>query len=162
MTSAPRATLTRVSVRIRGDRLPGVFFPGRLGGDRCSDAPVHVGIQRGREVIDLVRGDQPEATFELHLDIAPSAASGADFRGPYVHGKRGERFLYLSWGWLDAAGNFEMFRRAKLHLSTIDDRDLQRAFDTGGVIEARLPLSDCRGGPICASVRPPTLRWSVA
>ena len=27
-----------------------------------------------------------------------------DFRGPYVQGKRGERFLYLSWGCVDASG----------------------------------------------------------
>ena len=50
---------------------------------------------------------------------------------------------------------------AKLHLSTIPAADLARAVETGATIEAVLDLTDARGGPLCASVRPPWLRWSV-
>ena len=44
---------------------------------------------------------------------SPFTDEGAiDFGGPFVHGRKGERFLYLSWGAVDP--DFEMFRRAKL------------------------------------------------
>ena len=41
-----------------------------------------------------------------------------DFRGPLVHGKRGERFLYVSWGEPTGSGH-EMFRRLKLYLGPL-------------------------------------------
>ena len=46
----------------------------------------------------------------------------AHFRGPAVHGKRGERFLYLTWGDVGPAGEFAMFRRAKLMFADIAPR----------------------------------------
>ena len=44
-----------------------------------------------------------------------------DFKGPAVHGKRGERFLYLTWGNVASDGSFTMFRRAKLMLNRVED-----------------------------------------
>lgn len=153
--------MSQVTIRIYGYDLPGL--QGCWGADTAESGGglIHVGIQRGREVVDLVPGDAREARFELQIEVVTRPDGHTDFRGPYVHGKRGERFLYLSWGRLDAKGDFEMFRRAKLHFSTIDGGDLRRAVDTAAVLEAHLPLTDRRGGPICASVRPPTLRWEL-
>ena len=42
-----------------------------------------------------------------------------DLRGPAVHGKKGERFLYLTWGNVRPDGSFVMFRRAKLMVGDI-------------------------------------------
>jgi hypothetical protein len=78
-----------------------------------------------------------------------------------VHGRRGERFLYLSWGDVADGRRFEMFRRAKLHLSVLDPRDVAQAVATGATIEAALDLTDAKGGPLCASIRPPTITWRV-
>jgi hypothetical protein len=47
-----------------------------LPGSTCATAPtesgmytsVHVGVQRGKEVIDLVRGDAAKAVFEFDVD----------------------------------------------------------------------------------------------
>jgi hypothetical protein len=138
-------------VRIVGTNLPGIRFGGR--------EPVHVGVQRRKEVVDLVPGDAAEAVFDFDVDVV----DGPDFRGPYVHGKRGQRFLYLSWGYASDGGgtDFEMFRRAKLHLSAIDDGLVGEAAAGGGVLEGRLSLTDGRGGPRCASVRPPLVEWRV-
>ena len=84
-----------------------------------------------------------------------------DFRGPAVHGKRGERFLYLTWGDVGGDGSFEMFRRAKLMLNRIDPA-LVREADQGEVpLVATVELTDGRGGPRCARVDPPALTWSV-
>jgi hypothetical protein len=111
---------------------------------------VHVGVQRGKEVVDLVRGDATQAVFEF--DVAVRAGK---FSGPHVHGRAGERFIYLSWGEL-AHGTFHMFRRAKLHLSSID----AEACDDR-TVEGRLSLVDDRGLPLCASVRPPRIEWRI-
>ena len=43
-----------------------------------------------------------------------------DFKGPAVHGERGDRFLYLTWGDVDDYAHFRRFRRAKLMLNRID------------------------------------------
>lgn len=121
-----------------------------------------MGIQRAKEVVGLVRGDAEEAVFDLTLDVVLGGSRGVDFRGPYLHGKAGERFIYLSWGAVAEDGRFEMFRRAKLHLAPLDEQAVQQALDKAEVMEARLDLTDQRGGPLCASVRPPTVRWQVA
>jgi hypothetical protein len=133
--------VTEVPIRITGRGLPGL---------RCGDhSQVHVGVQRGSEVTGLVPGDAAEAVFDLTVTLA-TTADGPRFRGPYVHGRAGERFLYLSWGELHD-GEFTMFRRAKLHLP--DPADGPAGLD------AELVLTDARGGPLCASVRPPVITW---
>jgi len=83
-----------------------------------------------------------------------------DFRGPAVQGRRGDRFVYLTWGDVGQEGEFEMFRRAKLMLDRID-RVLLDAAVAGRGLNARVELSDDRGGPRCARVDPPAVEWSV-
>jgi Family of unknown function (DUF5990) len=122
---------------------------------------VHVGVQRKREVVDLVPGDAPEACWDLPIEVVPGRDGGLDFRGPWVQGKPGERFVYLSWGELGPGGGLAMFRRAKIWLGTIGDDRLQEAIVTSAVVEGRLRLTDSRGSPLCASVRPPTIEWSL-
>ncbi|MBJ8346257.1 DUF5990 family protein [Antrihabitans sp. YC2-6] len=132
-------------VRIVGTKLPGRKFGAAEN--------VHVGVQRGREVVDQVPGDADSAVFEFDVTVAETA-TGPDFRGPYVHGRRGARFLYLSWGNLEADGSWSMFRRAKLHICELPSDMV--GCDT---VEAQLTLTDECGGPRCASVRPPLLTW---
>ncbi|HJV08619.1 MAG TPA: DUF5990 family protein, partial [Acidimicrobiales bacterium] len=92
-------------------RIEGVNLPGRNWGPYEN---VHVGVQRKAEPVDLVPGDATQATWELAIET-----DGGDFRGPHVQGKRGERFLYLTWGAVGAGGTFTMFRRAKLMLAAV-------------------------------------------
>src|SRR5688500_16640345 len=96
-------------VRIVGERLPG-----RVWGEHGN---VHIGIQKGKDVVDLVPGDAPSAVFELML---VRRDEDGDFRSPFAHGERGDRFLYLCWGDVDAdSGAFSMFRRCKVMLAAI-------------------------------------------
>jgi hypothetical protein len=142
-----------LKVQIAGQSLPGTVFD-------CYRA-VHLGIQRRSEVTDVVPGDLDEAIFNLTVEAVADEAGVYDFRGPHVHGKRGERFLYLCWGDVAEAGAFAMFRRAKLHLSAIDPRDVAQSVETGATLEGRLGLTDAKGGPLCASIRPPRITWRV-
>ncbi|MHB8574079.1 MAG: DUF5990 family protein [Dehalococcoidia bacterium] len=139
-------------------RIVGRNLPGRRFGD-CE--PVYLGIQRAREVVDLAPGDADAAVFDFSVDVVLDTVGGVDFRGPYVHGRRGERFIHLSWGELKADAGFAMFRRAKLHLSALDRQDVERVLMPGALLEATLELTDARGGPVCASLRPPQVRWQA-
>jgi hypothetical protein len=145
---------TTVDLRIVGRRLPGRRWT-------CYEG-VHVGVQRrANEVVGLVPGDADEAVFDLAMEVVADE-QGVDFRGPFVHGKRGERFLYLSWGEVGPGDSFEMFRRAKLHLAPLAEADLAGTLlRAGSRVEASLELTDGHGGPRCASVRPPLIQWQV-
>jgi hypothetical protein len=154
--------MSSVTIRILGHDLPGLRCAGLPGISRPVYDGVHVGVQRKHDVVEMIPGDAPEACWTLQVDVVPGRDGGLDVRGPWAHGKPGERFLYLSWGERDALGHFQMFRRAKLSLTTIGDDLLQRALDSGAAIEGRLGLSDKHGHPLCASVRPPAIAWSLA
>jgi hypothetical protein len=149
-----------LTVRVLGRDLPGRDC-GEPRGTVCW-RNVHVGLQRGRDPSQLLPGDAPEARFELVLDVVERPGGGRDFRGPYVHGKPGERFLYLTWGEVRASGAFAMFRRIKLFLADVPPVDLAHALEGGGVLEAELGLTDPKGGPACGGHRPPKVRWRVA
>ena len=121
---------------------------------------VHVGIQVGTEPEHLVRGDVYDARWEIDIRILVDGDRAIDFRGPAVHGKRGERFIYLTWGNVDDARAFRMFRRAKLMLNGVDP-DLIRDASEHGSLTARVRLSDDRGAPRCARVDPPAISWTL-
>jgi hypothetical protein len=141
-------------LRIVGRRLPGVTWSGRHG--------IHVGVQRGSEVLGLVPGDAGDAVFDINVDIVADADGLPDFRGPYVHGRRGERFVYLSWGEVDDAGTFTMFRRLKLHLAPLVEQSTPETVFAARRIQAILELTDTKGRPLAASVRPPWVTWRLA
>ena len=132
---------------IRGRDLPGVS---RSGYDR-----IGVGLQVRSEPVGVVAGDAAAARWETDVTLV-----GDDFRGPAVHGRRGERFVYLTWGDL-SDGGFAMFRRAKLMLSSVDSALLAEAAGGDRCLVADVVLTDEKGGPRCARVDPPAVRWSV-
>ena len=143
-------------IRIVGTDLPGRVCP--PGHNFPGYANVHVGMQTKRrppELLDLQPGDAAEATWTIDCEV-----DGSDIRGPYIQGRPGERFIYLNWGSVDGDGRMDMFRRAKLMLADVPDDVLAKAA-TMGVLVGRLGLSDAKGQPLCAAVRPPSIEWSV-
>lgn len=109
---------------------------------------VTVGVQRGTVVVDEHTADGADLRWEVDVALH----NGHDLRGPFVHGRPGARFLYLSW----QRGGEGRFRRAKLMLDTIPPELL---CDVG--VTGRLALTMPDGSPLCASVRPPALAWSA-
>lgn len=121
---------------IRGHHLPG---------RKCGPYnDVHVGLQVGRDPEGLVPGDADGAEWVAEIRI-----DDHDFRGPAVHGRKGARHVYLTWGTL-TDGTFTMFRRAKLMLA-----DLPRGADE---VTVEIHLTDDTGMPRCARLSAPTLR----
>ena len=131
---------------VRGHDLPGASYAGH--------ARIGVALQVGSEPQGVVVGDAAAARWTTDVRRVDG-----DFRGRAVHGRRGERFVYLTWGDL-AGGGFEMFRRAKLMLDRIDAAVLEAA-DAAGLLVADVRLTDEQGGPRCARVDPPAVQWSV-
>jgi len=150
-----------VQIRIEASDLPGrSCHPG-------SDPPggyqnIHVGVQRRDrrdELLDLVPGDAPSATWTLDCTAA-TAPGGVDLKGPYIQGPPGGRFIYLSWGSVDGAQTFTLFRRAKLWFDAIPPSVIDSALRLG-LLVGRLGLTDAKGNPLCAAVRPPVIEWSA-
>jgi hypothetical protein len=147
-------------------RIVGHDLPGRA----CGPGPefpeghheIHVAVQgrKGQaDLFGLVPADVETATWDLACTvIAPPPA--VDVRGPQIQGSPGKRFVYLTWGVVNPLGTFRMFRRAKVWLGAVP-ADIMAAAVEGGTLVGTLGLTDDHGRPLCASVRPPRIIWSV-
>ena len=145
-----------MQIRIVGTGLPGRDCP--PGHNFPGYSNVHVAVQsknRPPELLDLQPGDATEVTWTVDCDV-----NGADVRGPYIQGRPGERFIHLNWGSIGGDGQMDMFRRAKLMLADVPGDVLAKAAKSGMLV-GRLGLTDAKGQPLCASVRPPLIEWSV-
>ena len=147
-----------MQVVIDGFELPGRTFCDPDGSPLTN---VYVGVQIRAEPSDLVSGDAAAAHWKLDLTVVQQPDATFDFRGPAVHGRRGDRFLYLTWGNVDENGRFEMFRRAKLMLDRIDPTLVATAQRQERSLVGTVRLTDHRGGPRCARVDPPDLTWTI-
>ena len=142
-------------------RIDGVDLPGRACGPDDgipSYTNIHVAVQRRdrpAELLDPQPGDAANASWTLEC-----AVTGTDVKGPYVQGRPGSRFVYLSWGTVDGSGAFSMFRRAKLMLDAVP-ADVLDAAVREGLLAGRLGLTDGRGHPLCARVVPPRITWTA-
>ncbi|MFD7414382.1 DUF5990 family protein [Kitasatospora purpeofusca] len=151
-----------MQIRIEAVDLPGRSCPGGPEPDAPDLLDVRVAVQRRErpgELLDLHPGDAASAVWTLECTASP-LAEGIDLKGPYVQGRPGQRFVYLVWGNVDPDGQFTMFRRAKLMFDGVDGQVLAEAV-TAGRLVARLGLTDAKGLPLCAAVRPPLVTWSA-
>jgi hypothetical protein len=128
-------------------RIEGHHLPGRSCG---AYDDVHVALQVGSEPEDPIRADAVAAEWATDVEVV-EGPDGRDFRGAAVHGRRGERFVYLTWGSL-GDGTFAMFRRAKLMLA---------GAPVAEQVTASVHLTDECGMPRCARLQPPAVQWRV-
>jgi hypothetical protein len=156
------ARMSGVLIRIEGSDLPGrTCGPGPDFPDGHHN--IHVGVQGRKghqDLYGLVGADAKSARWELECTVV-SRSPTTDLRGPAIHGSPGQRFIYLSWGVVDDAGDFTMFRRAKLQLDAVPTAVMTSACSRG-LLVGKLGLTDNKGGPLCAAVRPPRIVWSAA
>lgn len=126
-------------------------LPGRAWG---TYRHIHVALQVGRDPHDAVPADAASASWETEVQVI-GGEGGPDFRGPAVQGKRGERFLYLTWGEV-RGDSFHMFRRAKLMLA-----DLGPGVTTATQALGAVSLTDALGAPLCARAKPDQISWTL-
>ncbi len=122
---------------------------------------MRVGVQRLKVVEQLAHTDVGTFAWDLEATVHRASDGTIDLRGPYVHGRRGDRFLYLSWGTTDGAGAVTMVRRAKLMLAAVDIPIIEAAESSDRPLLGRLRLTGTDGTPVCAAVRPPAITWTV-
>ncbi|WSQ10633.1 DUF5990 family protein [Streptomyces sp. NBC_01231] len=149
-------------IRIDAVDLPGHTCRPPAAADAPAYGNVHVAVQRRDRPAELLEpqpGDAASATWTLEC-TADSSPTGTDVKGPYVQDRLGRRFIYLSWGTVDDAGVFTMFRRAKLMLDVIP-ADVLAAAARDGLLVGRLGLTDPLGNPLCARVEPPQITWTA-
>jgi len=146
---ATRVAGETVAVRIIGLDGPGRSCPGPDG--------IAIGIQREKDVLDPTPSSSDDIRFDASIGVV--RRDGAiDFRGPYVHGPKAERILYLAWV---AVRGGEMVARIKLRLADIDPGLIDRAIRDDTTLVATLPLVNANGKPMSGGVRPPAVQWSV-
>jgi hypothetical protein len=128
----------------------------------CTDpSALSLGLQSGRE--DIVRGTALEGgmRFDVVVGVKRGRGGEPDFTGPLVHGRPGDRFLYLSWGRVAADNEHDMFRRLKLHLSPVSRKDwsspgVTREQVGRGSVTASVSGSGPDGTPHCGMAE---VRW---
>jgi Family of unknown function (DUF5990) len=158
MGSRPaRAPAGQLIMTVEGFNLPGASCA--PAGDE-QHQNIHVGVQRKQEVVEQLPGDAASAKWQFEVTTKVNDDGDTDFGGPYVHGRRGERFVYLSWG-NGEGDDFTMFRRAKLVFADCDPKVMRAALKSGA-LTVRVDMSDAKGNPRCARVRPPDATWSAS
>ncbi len=113
-----------------------------------------IGVQRGTEVEQIAPATET-AAFDVEVKLVDD---GGDFRGPYVHGRRGDRFLYLVWGRVTPTATFDRFARSKVMLNDVPP-DLRRPTrDRRLVCTVQASRS---GAPASGRLRPGEVSWSL-
>lgn len=157
MESKVEELVVRVKVRCRD--LPGRKFENTHPSGEPSYEPVHLGIQRGREVIEQVPADVKQATFIAEFRVGQRKDGSPNFLGPFAQGTADDRFFYLAWGVSRPGCGFATFRRLKVRLGHLTWKQLRAAAKSGEPIVVDLRLTDARGGPLCATPPKTHIRW---
>lgn len=149
----------QITLRVLCENLPGTRFGNRIG--------VRLGVQKNQAVInDVPATKDASATFTVLLDIAEKNEGEAPprFLGPFAQGTPDARFLYLCWGERHdkAPLVWDGFRRAKLLLRSLSWEIVEKALAAPGrVVEARVCATDHKGGPLCGSIPPDQVTWTL-
>jgi hypothetical protein len=144
-----------VRVRLVCEGLPADRFEGF---DSRHDTRVELQTKDSHEAGVPAGKDALAWTTEI---VVKTGLDGAlDFAGPAVHGKRGERFFYLSWS-SEKAIHRERFRRMKIHLRDLTAGQFTLAAKTGRTLVAHVHAVAKDGGPACASVPLLGGEWKV-
>ena len=111
-------------------------------------------VQRGKAALhQRTVSTGSDLTFELAVGVECSGSGPLDFRGEFVQGKRGERFVYVNSGTLADQPESAWTRRAKVWLKgfpRIRAEELSKA--PPPIIVARFEGTGPDGGPACATV----------
>jgi Family of unknown function (DUF5990)/Domain of unknown function (DUF5655) len=114
----------------------------------------------GGRALEPVPGDAAAARWEVPVTVR-RGDEGFDFGGPFVRGDRTDRHIGLAWGDVPGDGTLRIFRGAKLRLVDVEPDLIKAAMRPGRRLVARVRLTDARGNPICARIRPPYIAWSA-
>jgi len=139
---------SEITIEVVCRNLPGTCFEDAPGG-----GPVYLGIQKGNDVIEPAPADRKEVIFRPTFRIGQQPDGSPNFLGEFAKGTAQERFFYLSWGVVHKPGEFEMFRRAKIHLNHLTWEQVQSAVLSNKPLRVVIDMTGQKGDPICGSIR---------
>lgn len=109
---------------------------------------VDIGLQKGKghdfETVQTQRSEGGDLVFEF----TATEKGGNDLAGPFVQGKKGERFVYLDIGTIAGQYGSPWSRRLKIPLTGITPQML-----AAGRLETSVPGTGRDGGPSCGTSR---------
>jgi hypothetical protein len=123
--------------------------------------PVYLGIQKDDALIDAEPADAKRIVFRPVLEVRKHKDGTPTFQGPFAHGPRDERFIYLVWSVQERGKPAQTFGRVKLHLNHIKWQDVEKAAGRKKPIKVTLPLTNAKGKPVMASVRSDAAEWNL-
>ena len=135
-----------------------IRLPGTQGGDR---GPLHLGIQQGDEIVEAAPANRERIVFRPVLRARRHTDNSANFLGPFAHGPRAERFIYLNWVTLERGVPVVQHGRVKVHLNHITWAHVEKAVARNEPIKTTIALTNAKGGPVLASVRANACQWEL-
>lgn len=123
-----------------------------------------LGIQHGKIVLQDRSLNRVAETDEMVFEavVETRGLNPPDFGGGFVHGRLGERFLYLSWGDRDAATDeWLLAARTKISLTGITDDEVLAALKTNRSLGVTVTLTDTKGRLRTGSVPQNELLWHI-
>jgi hypothetical protein len=136
----------------------------------CTDLPgekwdggssLYLGIQCDEQTIESASAGSKRVVFRPVLRARRNIDGSANFLGAFAHGPRTERFIYLVWVIVQGKVPVKMVGRIKLHLNHIKWRSVEKAVGGSKPIRVTLALTNSKGKPVMASVRPDVAKWEV-
>lgn len=117
---------------------------------------VLLGIQKDEEFFEPAATNVKRIVFRPLLRARRNADGSANFLGPFAHGPKQERFIYLVWATVSPAARFG---RIKVHLNHIKWADVEKAVKRKKPMTVTLELTKDDGKLVYASVRPGVAKW---
>jgi hypothetical protein len=172
----PKPVLGTMTIVVRGSELPGLTCQPEPDGNvhrniHVALATTAKGIAEDQPwltvplkpglAVEPFPGDANNTRWQVTVTVRGSADDGYDFTGPSVGGDRTDRHLGLVWGDVPGDGTLQLFRGAKLRLVDVPPDVITDAMRPGHRLVARVRLTDDKGNPVCARLRPSHLTWSA-
>ncbi len=142
-----------IAVEIVCTKLPGSKWDER--------GPIHLGMQQCEEIKDAQSPDLERIKFAPVLRVRRHSDGSANFLGPFAHGPRTGRFIYLVWAAMHGKTPIAMAGRIKLMLNHIEWGEVEHAAAKSRPSKVTVPLTDEKGRPVFASVRPDSAKWHL-
>jgi len=140
----------QVSIEIVCTELPGADF-----------SSLHLGIQRDEAITEVASADSKRIVFKPVLRARRNADGSVNFLGPFAQGPKAERFIYLNWATMKGNVLTGMVGRIKLHLNHITWAAVEKAAAGNKPVRVKLALTNAKGKPVMASVRPDVAKWEL-
>ena len=142
-----------IAIEIICTSLPGIQWDDR--------GPVSLGIQKGDDLLEPSPANLERIVFRPDFRVRRHADGSANFLGPFAHGPRSERFIYLVWAIMNGSTPVAGLGRVKIHLNHIKWADVESAASRKKPLKATLELTNAKGKPVFASVRPDAAKWEL-